>query len=152
MTEAFYLCVFSCIGFHIIVISPWFKTDYSAFLVIPLSSWVVYYNSNILMRWQWFKIWNYMFQIIMGLVFLFFVFCFFFAIILFASIVKSSVNLSGRVISSKTHKTAIFIPKISEIFLYNVYTKTTDNSGCSEPSLRFSLKMLLSAFNTFVFR
>ena len=151
MTEAFYLCVFSCIGFHIVVISPWFKTDYRAFLVIPLSSWVVYYNSNILMRWQWFKIRNYMFQIIMGLVF--FVFCvFFFAIILFPSIVKSSVNLSGRVISSKTHKTAIFIPKISEIFLYNVYSKTADNSGHSEPSLRFSLKMLLSAFNTFVFR
>ena len=146
MTEAFYLCVFSCIGFHIVVTSPWFKTDYSTFLVIPFLSWVVYYKSNILMRWQGFKIRNYMFQIIMGLDFFFF-FC-----ILFPSIVKSSVYLSGRVTSSKMHKTAIFITKISEIFLYNVYSKTIDNSGHSEPSLSFSLKMLLSAFNTFVIR
>lgn len=71
MTEAFYLCVFSWIGFHIVVSSPWFNTDYNAFLVIPFSSWVVYYKSNILMRWQWFKIRNYMFQILMGLDFFF---------------------------------------------------------------------------------
>ena len=148
MTEAFYLCVFSWIGFHIVVTSPWFNTDYNTFLVIPFSSWVVYYKSNILMRWQWFKIRNYMFQILMGLDFFFF----FFLQSSFFHQLWNQVYVSGRVTSSKMHKTAIFIPKISEIFLYNVYSKTIDLSGHSEPSLSFSLKMLLSAFNTFVFR
>lgn len=72
------------------------------------------------MRWQWFKIRNYI-LILIGLDFLF--------SSSFFHQLWNQVYLSGRVTSSKMHKTAIFIPKISENFLYDVYSKTIDFLG-----------------------